>query len=347
MTGPVVDLSSDTATRPTPAMRRAIAEAEVGDEQRGEDPTINRLQERVAEVLGKEAALFLATGTLCNNVALAAHTRRGDGVLAERDSHIIRFEAAGSAMHAGVLIDHLVGDRGTFTPQQVEEAFSSGTLYFPPTRVVCLEQTHNLAGGTVWPLDRWQAVCETTHRLGAQVHVDGARLFNAVVATGTPAGTWAAPVDSIWVDFTKGLGAPLGAVLAGTAAFVDEARRVKHQFGVALRQAGIAAAGCLHALDHHVDRLAEDHANAARLAAGLAELGCRPDPEPDTNIVYVDPSPTGLTAERFAAGLVAEGVEVYAIGRRVRAVTHLDVDAEGIERALAAAARVVQQAAVA
>jgi len=344
---PIVDLSSDTATRPTPAMRRAIAEAEVGDEQRGEDPTINRLQDRVAEVLGKEAALFLATGTLCNNVALAAHTRRGDAVLAERDSHIIRFEAAGSAMHAGLLVDQLIGERGTFSPAQVEEKFSPGSLYFPPTRLVCLEQTHNLAGGTIWPLERWQAVCETTHRLGARVHVDGARLFNAVVATGTAADTWAAPVDSIWVDFTKGLGAPLGAVLAGTGAFVEEARRVKHQFGVALRQAGIAAAGCLHALDHHVERLADDHANAARLAAGLAQLGCRPDPEPETNIVYVDPSPTGLTAAELSRRLGEEGVEVYDIGRRVRAVTHLDVDAEGIERALAAAARVIGRRAVA
>jgi threonine aldolase len=343
----VVDLSSDTATRPTQAMRRAIAEAEVGDEQRGEDPTINRLQDRVAEVLGKESGLFLATGTLCNNVALAAHTRRCDGVLAEHGSHIIRFEAAGSAMHAGLLIDHVMGERGTFTPEQVEEAFSAGTLYFPPTRVVCLEQTHNLAGGTVWPIERWRSVCETTQRLGAKVHVDGARLLNAVVATGIAAEGWAATTDSIWLDFTKGLGAPLGAVLAGTRQFIDEARRVKHQFGVALRQAGIAAAGCLHALDHHVDRLADDHANAARLAAGLAELGCRPDPEPETNIVYVDPSPAGLTAEQLAQGLGAEGVEVYAIGRRVRAVTHLDVDAEGIERALAAAARVVDRAAVA
>jgi threonine aldolase len=213
--------------------------------------------------------------------------------------------------------------------------------------VVCLEQTHNLAGGTVWPLDRWQAVCETTHRLGAKVHVDGARLFNAVVASGTPVGRWAGAVDSIWVDFTKGLGAPMGAVLAGTADFVAEARRVKHQFGVALRQAGIAAAGCLHALDHHVDRLADDHANAARLAGGLAALGCRPDPEPETNIVYFDPSPAGVPAERFCEAMDQEGVVMLTVGRRVRAVTHLDVDAAGIERALAAAARVIGRAAVA
>jgi threonine aldolase len=343
----LVDLSSDTATRPTPAMRRAIAEAEVGDEQRREDPTVNRLEALVAETLGTESAIFLATGTLCNNIAIAAHTRRGDAVLAERGSHIIRFEAAGSAMHAGVLVDQIDGNAGTFTATQLGGAFSAGSLYFPPTRLVCLEQTHNLAGGTIWPLQQWQDVCATAHRLGAAVHVDGARLFNASMATGVPAKTWAASVDSIWVDFTKGLGAPIGAVLAGTTAFVEEARRVKHQFGAALRQAGIAAGGCLYALDHHVERLVEDHVSAARLASGLAELGCRLDPPPQTNIIYFDPAPTGVGAAEFCAGLLERGVRMGVVGTRVRAVTHLDVSAAGIETALQVAAEVVGAAAIA
>jgi threonine aldolase len=207
--------------------------------------------------------------------------------------------------------------------------------------VVCLEQTHNLAGGTIWPLDRWRDVCATTRRLGARVHVDGARLLNAVVATGVPAATWGEGTDSIWVDFSKGLGAPMGAVLAGSAEFVDECRRVKHQFGVGLRQSGIVTAACLYALDHHVDRLADDHAAAARLAEGLDRLGIRPDPAPETNIVYLDPSPAGLTAAELCRGLAERDVVMTPIGPRVRAVTHLDVGPDGIDRAIAAAAAVV------
>jgi len=295
----------------------------------------------VAELLGKEAALFLATGTLCNNIALAAHTRRGDSILTEQGSHVIRFEAAGAAMHSGLLIDQIPGERGTFSAAQVEAAFATGSLQFPRTRVVCLEQTHNLAGGTVWELERWREVCATTRRLGARVHVDGARLFNAVVASGVSAATWAEGADSIWVDFSKGLGAPMGAVLAGSAELIDEARRVKHQFGVGLRQSGIVTAACLYALDHHVNRLADDHAAAARLADGLGRLGIRPDPAPETNIVYLDPSPAGLTAATLCEGLAERGVVMTPIGGRVRAVTHLDVPVDGVERAIEAAAAAV------
>lgn len=330
----VVELSSDTATRPTEGMRRAIAAAEVGDEQRGEDPTTNRLQERVAELTGKEAALFLPSGTMCNLVGVSTHTGRGDTVIAHRWAHVIRFESAGAAVGAGVLVDQVDGARGLFDADTLRAALAPGSLYFPRTRLVCLEQTHNMGGGAVWPLPQWDEVTGVAREFGASVHVDGARLLNAVVATGVAAERWSAGADSVWVDFSKGLGAPIGAVLAGTAAFIEEARRYKHLYGGAMRQSGIAAAACLYALDHHVERMADDHQRAKRLAAGLAELGCRLDPPPETNIVYLDPNPAGMTAPAFAAALGAEGVRVHAIGGRVRAVTHLDVDDAGIDRAL-------------
>ena len=334
---PLVDLVSDTATRPTPAMRRAIAEAEVGDDQKGEDPTVNRLQDRVAELLGTEAALFLVSGTMCNNVAVAVHTNRGDAVVVDRRSHILRSEAGGAVVGSGVVLDQIDGERGQFTPAQVAASLHPGSLHVPPTRLVSLEQTHNFAGGTVWPLEQYRAVCRVAHDGGAAVHVDGARLPNAVVASGVSFEDWAEPVDSIWIDFTKGLGAPIGAVLAGSADFVARARRYKHVFGAAMRQAGIAAAGCVHALDHHVDRLAEDHRHAARLAEGLADLGCRVDPV-ETNIVFFDPP---VDPGAFLAGLAAEGVRMGSVGGRIRALTHLDVDAGGIETALTAAKQVL------
>ena len=337
MAPPRVDLVSDTATRPTLAMRRAIAEAEVGDDQKGEDPTVNRLQDRVAELLGTEAALFLVSGTMCNNVAVAVLTQRGDAVVVDRRSHILRSEAGGTVVGSGVVLDQIDGERGHFTPEQLAAAMHPGSLHVPPTRVVSLEQTHNFAGGTVWPLDQYQAVCRVAHDGGAAVHVDGARLPNAVVASGVPFDAWADTADSIWIDFTKGLGAPIGAVVAGSADFVARARRYKHVFGAAMRQAGIAAAGCLYALDHHVDRLAEDHAHAARLAEGLAELGCRVDPV-ETNMVFFEPP---VDRAGFLAGLAAEGVRMGAVDGRIRAVTHLDVDGAGIEAALSAAKQVV------
>jgi threonine aldolase len=330
---PLVDLVSDTATRPTPAMRRAIAEAEVGDDQKGEDPTVNRLQDRVAELLGTEAALFLVSGTMCNNVAVATLTQRGDAVVVDRRSHLLRSEAGGAVVGSAVVLDQLDGERGHFTPEQLARALHPGSLHVPPTRLVCLEQTHNFAGGTVWPLEQYRAVSRLARDRGAAVHVDGARLPNAVVASGVPFSAWAEPVDSLWIDFTKGLGAPIGAVLAGSADFIARARRYKHVFGAAMRQAGIAAAGCLHALDHHVDRLVDDHRRATRLAEGLAELGCSVD-RVETNIAFFDPP---VDPPAFLAGLAAEGVRMGAVDGRIRAVTHLDVDDAGIEAALAAA----------
>ena len=328
----MIDLSSDTATRPTPAMREAIASAEVGDEQRGEDPTVNELQRRVAELLGQDDALFAVTGTFCNRLAVASLTAPGESVVIERNAHLLRYESGGPALMSGVVLEQVPGERGTFTAEQLAAVLTPGTVHIPATTLVALEQTHNLAGGAVWPLDRYRSVVELAHERGVKVHVDGARLLNAVVASGVSAHTWGAMVDSIWIDFTKGLGAPIGAVIAGPVPFIARCRRFKHLFGGAMRQAGIAAAGCLHALDHHVDRLADDHANARRLAEGLAAAGIAVD-VPDTNMVYFDP-PDGWTIESFGAAIEGRGVRMGPAGGRVRAVTHLDVTAAQIETAI-------------
>ena len=335
-----VNLYSDTQTRPTDAMRRAMAEAEVGDEQRKADPTVNRLQDRMAELLGKERALFLPTGTMCNLIAVGAHTRPGDAIVLEHSGHVLRSETSGAAAVNGCVIETIRGDRGTFTPDQLAEVLTPGNQYVPPTRLVCLEQTHNFAGGTIWPLDRYEAVAALARQQGVAVHTDGARLMNAVVASGIDAAAWAAPVDTIWIDFTKGLGAPTGSVLAGPADLMEQAWLLKHRFGGAMRQAGIVAAGCLHALDHHVERLAEDHEHARRLADGLTALGLDVTP-PETNLVYVDPRPVGIDAATFAAAMAERGVEISTLAGRNRLCTHLDVSAGDVERALEAAGAVV------
>jgi threonine aldolase len=338
---PRVNLFSDTQTTPTEAMRRAMAAAEVGDEQLKADPTVNALCERVAELLGMEAAVFLPSGTMCNEIALRVHVRPGgDAVFLHRVSHPMRFEGGGpAALSSGVLVP-LEGERGMFTPEALTEAlFPDGDRYAPRNRVVCVEQTTNVAGGRVWPLEQVRAVLEVARSRGLRAHLDGARLLNAVVASGVPAREWAAGFDTAWIDFTKGLGAPVGAVLAGSDELIEEAWRYKQMMGGALRQAGIVAAGALHALDHHVERLAEDHANARRLAEGLAGIdGVVVDPGAvETNIVVFEvPSGSGPFLERLAS----EGVAMTPLGpTAVRAVTHLDVDAEGIQDAVEAAAR--------
>lgn len=339
-----INLFSDTQTRPTEAMRAAMAGADVGDEQRKADPTVNELQERMATLLGKDRALFFPTGTMCNLVAIAAHTAPGDSIVVEHSGHVLRSETSGAAAVSGCVIETIRGERGTFTVEQLAEVMTPGNQYVPPTRLVCLEQTHNFAGGTVWPLDRYTGVADAAHDAGVRVHTDGARLMNAVVASGVSAADWAAPVDSIWVDFTKGLGAPTGAVLAGDDAFMERAWLLKHRFGGAMRQAGIVAAGCLHALDHHVDRLADDHTNALRLADGLTDLGFAVT-SPDTNLVFVDPEPVGLTAEGFAAAMSSHNVEISTIGDRNRMCTHLDVSDDEVDAALDAARAVLGQGA--
>lgn len=337
-----INLFSDTQTRPTDAMRAAMAAAEVGDEQRRADPTVNELQDRMADLLGKERAIFFPTGTMCNLVAIAAHTSPGDSIVLEHSGHVLRSETSGAAAVSGCVIETIRGSRGMFTVEQLLEVMTPGNQYVPPTRLVCLEQTHNFAGGTVWPLDQYTAVADTAHDAGVSVHTDGARLMNAVVASGVSAAQWGAPVDTIWVDFTKGLGAPTGAVLAGPADVMETAWLLKHRFGGAMRQAGIVAAGCLHALDHHVGRLAEDHENATRLADGLTALGLDVTP-PDTNLVFVDPTPVGLTADGLSAALAARGVEISTLGSRNRMCTHLDVGGADIDAALDAVRAVLAE----
>jgi threonine aldolase len=329
----VVNLYSDTQTRPTEEMRRAIASADVADEQRLADPTTNRLQERVAELLGQEAALFLPTGTMCNQISFRLHARPGgDELILDRTAHPIIAEAGGPANNAQLMIHALDGEGGIFTAEQLRAAIRDpANRYLPRSRVVSVEQTTNMGGGRVWPLERIHEVLEVARERGLRTHMDGARLMNAVVASRTSAAEFAGGFDTAWLDFTKGLGAPVGAVLAGSGDLIDEAWRWKQQMGGAFRQSGIVAAGCLYALDHHVERLAEDHENARALADGLAELGCEVIP-PETNIVIFSAS------DGFVDRMASHGVELSGTpDGRVRAVTHLDVDRAGIDAALEAA----------
>jgi threonine aldolase len=347
----LVDLYSDTVTRPTPEMRRFMCDAEVGDEQQFEDPTVNRLQDMVAELLGKEAALFLPSGTMCNQVAFAVHCRAGDEILLHETAHPLLYEAGGAAALVGAVFRPLTGPRGMFTAAQLRQAVRPPVHYMPRSRVISLEQTANIVGGACWPLREVEAVCTAARELGLARHMDGARLMNAVVSSGTPARDFAAQVDSIWLDLTKGLGAPVGAVLAGSRSFIEQAWVFKQRLGGAMRQAGIIAAGGIYALTHHVSRLAEDHERARRLAAGLAELpGVAVDADRvETNIVIFDVRGTGLSGDEFARRtLVSHGVRFSVMApTTVRAVTHLDVPPGGIERALdaarAAAAAVARQ----
>jgi threonine aldolase len=336
-----VDLFSDTVTRPTAPMRRFMCEAEVGDEQQREDPTVNLLQDMVAELLGKEAALFLPSGTMCNQVAFSVHCRSGDEILLQELAHPLLYEVGGPAALVGAILRPLPGPRGLFTADQVRGAIRPPAYYMPRTRAVSVEQTSNVVGGVCWPLDQIDAVCRAAHVGGLVAHMDGARLLNAVVATGTPAHAFAAHFDSVWIDLSKGLGAPVGAVLAGSRDFIEEAWRFKQRYGGAMRQAGIIAAAGVYALRHHVDRLAEDHERARRLAQGLAGLrGITLDPERvETNIVVFDVSQRGLTGETFGARTMAShGVRFSVLGpNTVRAVTHLDIPPDGVERAVEAA----------
>jgi threonine aldolase len=338
-----VNLFSDTQTRPTEAMRRAMASAEVGDEQRFEDPTVNALQERVATLLGKEAAVFLPSGTMCNAIGFRLHVRPGgDEVILDRTSHPVQYEAGGPAALSGAMLNVLDGDGGIFTAAQVEGAVRPpGDRYGPRSRLVSVEQTTNIGGGRVWRLEAIGAVLEVASRHRLRSHLDGARLMNAVVASGVAAADYARGFDTAWIDFTKGLGAPVGAVLAASREAIDEAWRYKQMMGGAMRQAGVLAAAALYALDHHVERLAEDHANAQRLATGLADLdGARIDPaRVETNIVVFEVE----DAYEVCGRLWELGVQVAPLGPgRLRAVTHLDVDSAGVDRALAAFRQVLE-----
>ena len=339
-----VDLSSDTVTKPTQDMRRFMCEAEVGDEQKHEDPTVNLLQEMVAELLGKEAALFLPSGTMCNEIALRVHCRHGEEMLAHQSAHPIHFEGGGPAALAGVNVRSLDGPRGQYDAATLEAAIRPDNRHMPRSRLVWIEQTSNLGGGSIWPLGKVREVTDVARRRGLATHMDGARLMNAVVASGVSAAEWAAPFDSAWIDFTKGLGAPVGAAIAGPRDFIAEAWRLKQQMGGAMRQAGIIAAGGIYALRHQVKRLADDHANARRLAEGLAKLpGITLDPATvETNLVFFDLT-RAIDAPTAVQELLARGVRMGALGpRTIRAVTHLDVSAAAIDKTLAAAREIFQ-----
>lgn len=335
----MIDLYSDTLTKPSTEMRRAMAEADVADEQRREDPTTNRLQARVAEMLGKEAAVFLPSGAMCNAVAVKTHTHPGEAILCDRRAHVYRSEFGGAALLSGVTtepIDTTPAERGIFSAEQFHAALASFSAYSATPRLLCVEQTHNFGAGAIWPLDRLRAVCDAAHGRGMKTHMDGARLFNASVASGIAPRDFAAACDSVWIDLSKGLGCPVGAVLAGSKEFIERAWRWKHTFGGAMRQSGILAAAGLHALEHHVARLADDHANARLLAEGLLTIpGVRLDPgRPETNIVFFDATEAGIAPADLVAKLLERGVRMGHISRRVRAVTHLDISRADVERTI-------------
>jgi len=334
----VIDLRSDTATRPTDGMRVAIAAAAVGDEQRREDPSVNALQERAATLLGQETALFVPTATMANQIALKLHSRPGDVLVAERHAHVVIYEYGGAAAHAGLMVETIEGRRGRFGVEDL------AAVTVPSTKsadqrpaVLALENTHNSSGGRCWPLDELRAVTAAARDRGLRTHLDGARLLNAAVATGVAAAELGAPFDTVTLCLSKGLGCPLGAVLAGSRETFDRAWREKHLFGGAMRQAGIVAAAGVYALDHHVDRLADDHARARRLAEGWEAAGLPVDlDQVETNFVQVDVGALGLDQAEALARLRDAGVGLSSTIHPtiVRAVTHLDVDDDAIDRAI-------------
>ena len=345
-TNRLIDLSSDTSTRPSPGMRKFMADAEVGDEQKAEDPSTNALQERVATLLGKEAAVFLPSGTMCNQIALLVHCRPGDEIIAADVAHIFTSEAGGGSALAGAQTWPLATKRGIFGGAEVEAAVrDTGGHHNPRSRLVAVEQTVNRSGGAVWPLAALEEVGRTAQRHGLAMHMDGARILNAVAASGIPAQRMTAPCDSVWVDLSKGLGCPVGGVLAGSKGFIADAWRWKHRLGGALRQSGMLAAAGLYALDHNVERLREDHANAKRLAQMLGNIqGIRiMNPEVETNIVLIDPSASGRKPKDIVAAMLKHNVRMgTSYGGMIRAVTHLDVSSGDMEIAARAFERALK-----
>ena len=332
----LVNLYSDTQTKPSAGMKAAMMEAEVGDEQFGLDPTTNALADRMARMMGKEAALFLPSGTMCNQIAILTHCRPGDEILAHDTSHILTSEGGGVAALTGAQITGLRGAKGLFDGDTLRAALRSKSRNSPPQTLVEVEQTSNSGGGVVWPQAQLDEVAAIAHQAGMATHMDGARLMNAVVASGVPVVEMVQSYDSLWLDFTKGLGTPIGAVLCGSHDFIGTAWRWKQRLGGAMRQSGIIAAACLYALDHNIDRLADDHTNAKALVRGLAQLpGIVPE-DASTNLVFFDCSATGMTAGELADKARRHGLALSTSGKyRVRACTHLDVSAADIETALA------------
>jgi threonine aldolase len=340
----LIDLFSDTKSKPSPGMRKAIAEAEVGDEQKGEDPTTRALEERVADLLGHEAAVLMPSGTMCNQIALAVHTTAGDEIIAARSSHILSYEGGGGAVlsrHQSAPIDSA---SGMFTGRDVKALIRSPSRYHPRSRLVAVEQTTNLGGGGIWPLAQLQDVAATARANGLILHMDGARLPNAAVASGVAAAKMTSLCDSAWLDLSKGLGCPIGAVLVGSKDFVLQAWQWKQRIGGAMRQSGIIAAAGIYALDHQWDRLADDHANARRLAeiAGNIKGVSIANPDVATNLVFMDVTGCGVAPADLEARLKAKGVVMgYGYGGRLRAVTHIDVSRDDIEAAGKALAEAV------
>ncbi len=332
----MIDLRSDTVTKPTAAMREAMAAAEVGDDVLGDDPTVIALERRVAEILGKEAALYMPSGTMTNQVAIRAHTEPSDEIIVEAEAHVYYFEGGAPASLSGVMCRLIQGRRGIFTAGDVRAVLRPRNVHFPPTRLICIENTHNRGGGSIWPIQDIADIAALAREAGLRMHLDGARLWNASAATGIPEWEYAAHFDSVSVCFSKGLGAPVGSALAGTREFIDRARRFRKQCGGGMRQAGIVAAGALYALEHHRRRLVDDHANAKRLAQGIADCpGIEVDPATvETNIVFV--RVTAVPAAELSARLKAAGVLTNAAGDRLRLVTHLGVSREQIEQAIGA-----------
>ncbi len=326
-----VDLRSDTVTQPTAAMKRAMVEAPLGDDVFGDDPSVQRLEAMAAERLGKQAALFVPSGTMANQVAVRCHTRPGDLVIMAEAAHIYQYEGGAPAMISGVLIRLLPAERGLLEPAAVRAAIPPDDIHFAPASLLCVENTSNRGGGSVYPLARLDALGALAQELDLATHLDGARIFNAQVASGVPAARIAQPFDSVSVCLSKGLGAPVGSVLCGSADLIRQARRVRKQLGGGMRQAGILAAAGVYALEFHVERMADDHARAQRLWQGLADGGWRVEGPPETNMVYAQvDDPMGMVSRLAAAGLLCAAVGPG----RIRLVTHLGVDDAGIERAL-------------
>lgn len=345
-----IELHSDTQTRPTPGMRKAMADAVVGDEQKGEDPSVNRLLDMTRELFGKEDAVFLPSGTMCNQISLMIHCKPGDEILADRTAHILNLEGGGAAVFAGSMIRPIEGDRGIFTAEQLEQNIRAVRRHTPKPRLVAIEQTSNSGGGTVWPLETIREVAEVARGHGLAMHMDGARVLNAVVASNVSARDFAEPFDTLWLDLSKGLGCPFGAVLAGSKELIDEAWQWKQRMGGAMRQAGVIAAAGVYALENNVARLAEDHANARFFADRIAEIpGIEMDPAGvETNLVFFDVAGTGLDAAQVHDRLLEHGVRIGASGgTRMRAVTHLDVSRDQLAEAAEVLATVAVEAAAA
>ncbi len=324
-------------------MREAMARAEVGDEQLGLDPTVNILCERVADLLGKEAAVFMPSGTMCNVAALLSHCRPGDEILAHETAHILTSEGSAHAALGGFQILPLQGPKGQFSGATLRAAIRTPSRYAPLQKLVSAEQTANIGGGTIWPKADLDEIARIAKAHDLNTHLDGARLLNACVATDISAREMAANWDSVWIDFTKGLGAPLGAVLAGSRTFIDDVWRWKQRLGGAMRQAGISAAACLYSLDHNVDRLREDHDNARMLAGGLSQIAGFEVQTPETNLVFFDCTDAGLPAERLIDTLRQRGILMTTLGGRIRACTHLDITAAMVDETVAMVRQITRE----